>query len=126
MNPKNFPITLVVGASKNPERYSFKAIQSLVANGYPVLAFGLRNETIHNVEVKTDLHFTEPIHTITMYVGPDRQSELIPQLLKLNPHRIIFNPGTENPLFIQQAQQQGIKTELACTLVLLSTGQYNS
>jgi hypothetical protein len=61
-----------------------------------------------------------------MYVGPDRQSELIPQLLKLNPHRIIFNPGTENPLFIQQAQQKGIKTELACTLVLLSTGQYNS
>jgi hypothetical protein len=61
-----------------------------------------------------------------MYVGPDRQAEIIPKLLELKPQRIIFNPGTENPIFIEKAIQQGIKTELACTLVLLSTGQYTS
>jgi predicted CoA-binding protein len=120
------PITLVVGASKNPERYSYKAIRSLISNGYPVLAYGLRNEIVDGIEIQTDLDFKEAIHTITMYVGPDRQAEIIPKLLELKPKRIIFNPGTENPIFIEKAIQQGIKTELACTLVLLSTGQYTS
>ena len=120
------PITLVVGASKNPERYSYKAIRSLISNGYPVLAYGLRNEYVDGIAIQTDLDFNEAIHTITMYVGPDRQAEIIPKLLELKPQRIIFNPGTENPIFIEKAIQQGIKTELACTLVLLSTGQYTS
>ena len=120
------PITLVVGASKNPERYSYKAIRSLISNGYPVLAYGLRNENVDGITIQTDLDFKEAIHTITMYVGPDRQAEIIPKLLELKPQRIIFNPGTENPIFIEKAIQQGIKTELACTLVLLSTGQYTS
>ena len=125
MNTEN-PITLVVGASKNPERYSYKAIRSLISNGYPVLAYGLRNENVDGIAIQTDLDFKEAIHTITMYVGPDRQAEIIPKLLELKPQRIIFNPGTENPIFIEKAIQQGIKTELACTLVLLSTGQYTS
>lgn len=120
------PITLVVGASKNPERYSYKAIRSLLSYGHPVLAFGLRNEIVQDIEIQTDLNFKETIHTITMYVGADRQTEIIPKLLALKPQRIIFNPGTENPIFIEKANQQGIKTELACTLVLLSTGQYTS
>lgn len=126
MNPENSLFTLVVGASSNPERYAYKAIKQLNAHGYPVLAFGLKNDSVDGIEIQTNLHFSEPIDTITMYVGPDRQQAIIPELFKLNPRRIIFNPGTENPSFIQQAQQQGIITEIACTLVLLSTDQYNA
>jgi predicted CoA-binding protein len=126
MNPENSLFTLVVGASSNPERYAYKAIKQLNAHGYPVLAFGLKNDSVDGIEIQTNLHFSEPIDTITMYVGPDRQQAIIPELLKLHPRRIIFNPGTENPTFIQQAQQQGIITEIACTLVLLSTDQYNA
>lgn len=126
MNPENLPYTLVVGASSNPERYAYKAIKQLNAKGYPVLAFGLKNDSVDGIEIQTHLQFSTPIDTITMYVGPDRQQSLIPELLKLHPRRIIFNPGTENPSFIQQAQKQGIITEIACTLVLLSTDQYNA
>jgi predicted CoA-binding protein len=126
MNPENLPYTLVVGASSNPERYAYKAIKQLNANGFPVLAFGLKNDSVDGIEIQNHLQFSTPIDTITMYVGPDRQQSLIPELLKLNPRRIIFNPGTENPSFIQQAQQKGIITEIACTLVLLSTGQYDA
>ncbi|MBF4984094.1 CoA-binding protein, partial [Nonlabens mediterrranea] len=38
--------------------------------------------------------------------------------------RVIFNPGTENPEFYEKLNQAGIKSEVACTLVLLGTGQY--
>lgn len=47
-------------------------------------------------------------------------------ILKLKLARIIFNPGTENPELEALAHQARIKTEDACTLVLLSSGQYEA
>jgi hypothetical protein len=44
--------------------------------------------------------------------------------VSLKPKRIIFNPGTENSELIAIAQTNGIETEIACTLVLLSINQY--
>jgi uncharacterized protein len=98
------PITLVVGASKNPERYSYKAIRSLISNGYPVFAYGLRNEIVDGIEIQTDLDFKEAIHTVTMYVGPDRQAEIIPKLLELKPEKDHLSIREQKILlFIQQA-----------------------
>lgn len=123
MNPDNTPYTLVVGASTNPERYAYKAIRALRRHNIPVKAFGLREGQVDDVAIHTSLPADQP-DTITLYVGPDRQAPLIPQLIALKPRRILFNPGTENPVFIQQAQSAGIETELACTLVLLASNQY--
>ena len=59
-----------------------------------------------------------------MYIGPQHQPAYYDYILELNPKRIVFNPGTENPEFETLAQSKGIAVEEACTLVLLSTGQY--
>jgi predicted CoA-binding protein len=115
--------TLVVGARTNPERYAYKAIHLLRSNQHPVLAFGLKTGLVADITIQTEIP-QESIDTITLYVGPDRQGELIAPLLALSPKRIIFNPGTENPAFIEQARLAGVETEIACTLVLLSTGAY--
>ncbi len=120
----NKPITLVVGASTNPERYAFRAIEKLRANHYPVLAFGLKEGHVGDVVICKQLPMQTAIDTITLYVGPDRQAELIEPLLDLKPRRIIFNPGTENQAFIEQAEQAGVIAEIACTLVLLSMHTY--
>ena len=39
-------------------------------------------------------------------------------ILNLNPKRVIFNPGTENPAFFKLLERQNIAYEIACTLVL--------
>ena len=66
----------------------------------------------------------ENIDTVTLYVGPQNQPEYYQYIGDLNPRRVIFNPGTENPEFISQLKASGIYTEIACTLVLLATGHY--
>jgi uncharacterized protein len=119
-------ITLVVGASENPLRYSNIATKRLLENGYKVICFGNKAGKIATVEIDTHLPAHTPIHTITMYVNPGIQHEMSAELLKLNPKRIIFNPGTENPALEKQALEQGIETLQACTLVLLSTGMYSN
>ena len=116
--------TLVIGASENPHRYSNKAIRALVSHQHEVVAIGLRKGEVAGVSFDSEKKAFENIDTVTMYVGPQNQPEYYSYILGLNPHRVIFNPGTENPEFIAQLQAAGIYPEIACTLVLLATGQY--
>ena len=116
--------TLVIGASANPSRYSFLAVQKLTAHQHPVVALGLKKAMIGNTAIETEKKPFADIDTVTLYLNPIRQKEYYDYILSLNPKRIIFNPGTENEELYKLAAQKGIKTMEACTLVLLSTGQY--
>ncbi|MEA5428155.1 CoA-binding protein [Arcicella lustrica] len=116
--------TLVVGASTNTERYSFKATKMLLAKGHEVELLGKRVGEIEGKEINTSNPDFKNIDTITLYVGPNYQPDLYDYLLGLKPRRIIFNPGTENEAFEEKAKTAGIIVEEACTLVLLSTKQY--
>ena len=124
MNPLN-DITLIVGASENSARYSNMAAHKLLANGFKIKCFANRAGNIQGHSIETSLPEANSIHTITMYVGPKNQADLINKLIQLNPKRIIFNPGTENPEFEQEAQKKGIEVIEACTLVMLSAGNYS-
>lgn len=118
--------TLVVGASLKPYRYSHIAINRLLAHDEPVMAYGLRSGEVSGVPIHTDQHFfsDKDIHTVTLYVGPQRQEPLIDWIVDLAPRRVIFNPGTENPSFEQKLRDAGVEVLEACTLVMLSTRQY--
>lgn len=116
--------TLVFGASTNPSRYSYLAINRLVDNGHEVVAFGLRNGQVAGVEIDIELKEYDGIDTITLYMNPQRQLDYYEYLMSLNPKRIIFNPGTENPEFYKLLREKNIQFEQACTLVLLSINQY--
>lgn len=116
--------TLVVGASTNPERYSFIAANMLKSYGHEIILFGKKAGIVAGSQIETIQKPFEEIDTITMYVGATHQTELYDYLIELKPRRIIFNPGTENPVFEEKAQKAGIAVEEACTLVLLSTKQY--
>ncbi|MFA5328969.1 MAG: CoA-binding protein [Prolixibacteraceae bacterium] len=116
--------TLVIGASENPERYSNKAIRALLAHHHEVVAIGLREGLVSGVPFNSEKLDFKDIDTVTLYVGPKNQPEYYQYILSLKPQRVIFNPGTENPEFIAELKKAGIFPEIACTLVLLSTGQY--
>jgi predicted CoA-binding protein len=116
--------TLVIGASENPGRYSYKAINALVSHRHEVVAIGLRNGEVAGIPFDSEKKAFENIDTVTLYVGPQNQPEYYSYLIGLKPNRVIFNPGTENHEFIEQLKAAGIYPEIACTLVLLATGQY--
>lgn len=116
--------TLVLGASDNPARYSFRAVHQLKSHGHEVVPVGIRKGTVAGLPIHTDRPAAADIDTVTLYVGPQNQSSWYDYILDLQPRRIIFNPGTENPELERLAQARGIATEEACTLVMLSIGQY--
>lgn len=116
--------TLVLGASDNPARYSYLAINRLRGRGHPVVAIGLRRVMAGDVDIETEKKPFEGVDTVTLYLNSTRQKEYYDYILSLHPKRIIFNPGAENDELFALAQANGIQTMEACTLVLLSTGSY--
>ena len=116
--------TLVLGASANPARYSNLAINRLKGHQHPVVAIGKRAGNVAGVPIETERKAFEDIDTITLYLNPANQKEYYDYIISLHPKRIIFNPGTENDELIELARQHNIKPLEACTLVMLSTGQY--
>lgn len=116
--------TLVLGASLNPDRYSFMAVNSLLAKNHEVVAVGQKSGMIKDVRILTEPENFEDIDTVTLYLNPQRQKQYYDYIISLKPRRVIFNPGTENPEFYLLLQEHHIEAEVACTLVLLSTGQY--
>jgi predicted CoA-binding protein len=116
--------TLVIGASENPERYSYKAIHQLVSSKHEVKALGLRKGNVAGIEIETGFPLFKDIDTITLYVGPANQSVYFDYIISLNPRRVIFNPGTENPELFKLLEENKIEVEVACTLVLLATKSY--
>jgi uncharacterized protein len=116
--------TLVIGASENPERYAFKAMTSLVKHGHEVIGLGLKEGQVAGSKIITGKPQFTDIDTVTLYIGTRNQGEWIDYLIGLKPKRIIFNPGTENPEFLEKATAAGIECEVACTLVMLSIGNF--
>ncbi len=116
--------TLVLGASENPQRYSYLAIQKLQLYNHPVVAIGKKAGTVLGINIVNKAEPEEDIDTVTLYLNPINQKKYLDYIISLNPKRIIFNPGTENEELASLAKKNGIKTMQACTLVLLSTGQY--
>lgn len=116
--------TLVLGASDNPARYSFMAINSLVRRGHPVVAVGLTGGEVAGIPISKEPTGFEDVDTITLYLNPKNQEQYYDYILGLNPDRVIFNPGTENPELYRLLRERSIIPEVGCTLVMLSTGQY--
>jgi predicted CoA-binding protein len=118
--------TVIIGATSNPARYAYAAAKMLSQRSIPFVPVGIKKGQVFGEEIR-DLRekpHIEDVHTVTLYLGPHNQGEWYDYILSLKPERIIFNPGTHNPKLITLAQKQNVEVLPACTLVMLSTGQF--
>ena len=116
--------TLVLGASDNPSRYSYLAVNRLRSHGHSVVAIGKKKSLVADVPIEKEKKDWKDVDTITLYLNPIHQQQYYDYILSLKPKRIIFNPGAENNELADLAIKNGITPIEACTLVLLSTNQY--
>lgn len=116
--------TVVLGATPNSARYAYLATMRLVQYGHEVVPLGIRDGNIAGIEIRKGMPVLDNVDTITLYLNAGRQREYYDYILSLNPKRIIFNPGAENPELKKLAREKGIETIEGCTLVMLSIGVY--
>ncbi|WP_410220145.1 CoA-binding protein [Pedobacter sp.] len=116
--------TLIIGASTNPERYAYKAAHMLTAKGHSIINIGVKEGEVAGVKIEKPSEPYHDVDTITLYIGVPTQPQYYNYILETKPKRVVFNPGTENAEFEDMLEQNGIEAIEACTLVLLTTGQY--
>ncbi|MBS1651365.1 MAG: CoA-binding protein [Bacteroidetes bacterium] len=124
MLSKQNKITVVIGASPNEERYSYKACIKLSENGHTVYPLGVKNGSINHLEIITQRPIINNVNTVSLYINKNIQTTWENYIISLSPKRVIFNPGTENPEFEVKLKSQNIEIINACTLVMLSIGNY--
>jgi uncharacterized protein len=117
-------LTLVLGASPNPERFSYKAVRSLKRHNHEVVAIGRREGFIEDTPIITGQPLIKDVHTVTIYLAPYHQGEIFDYVLALRPKRVIFNPGTKSPEFEEWLESYDIEIVHNCTLVMLATGRF--
>lgn len=115
----------VLGASTNPERYSYKAVKLLDEMGYGVFPVHPSGRDIDGIKCYHNLAEIEnEIDTVTVYLGERNSAPIIDEIISARPRRIILNPGAESDELTRQCEAEGIIVLEACTLVLLRTGQF--
>ena len=119
--------TIVLGANNNPEKYAYKAVDFLQGLGQTIYPVGIKSGEVLGLKIEQD--FSHLIHlknidTVSLYVGPQNQTNWIQAIIDLKPKRVIFNPGTENQDFEELLEANCIEAIEACTLVMVRTGQY--
>jgi len=122
----NQQTVVVLGASPKEERYSNKAVKKLLDHDHKVLPVHPKCTEIHGQKCYAHIDdITENVDTLTLYVGKDKSMNLLDNILKMKPRRIIMNPGAENDELEKIAQAQDIEVVRGCTLVMLSTQQFD-
>lgn len=117
--------TLVLGASSNPERYSFRAIRTLQCRKIPVIAVGRRDYDMDNLIIRKGMpEDIGTVHTISMYMNPSNQVAYYDYILSIHPRRVIFNPGTTNAELAGLLRRVGIEVINSCMLVMLQGGNF--
>lgn len=116
----------ILGASGNPERYSNKAQIQLTKHGHSVYSVSKKEASILGIKTFGSLSdIKDPIDTVTVYINPTLLADEIDKILALKPRRVIFNPGAESSEVEKVLSNNGIHVVEACTLVLLSTNQFD-
>lgn len=109
---------LVFGYSDSPDRYSHMAAELLKNYKHETVTINPRMEE-ELQKINTDYH------TLTLYVNPTISDKYQDILLKSRPKRVIFNPGTENPVLQKKFETMGAEVVIGCTLVMLRTNQFD-
>ena len=116
---------VVLGASNKPHRYANKAIRMLQEYGYHVVPVHPKLENIEGLVVKHKLeNIQQTVDTLSLYIGADRSAKLIESIIKLNPVRVIFNPGTESEALELELYRNDISFVKDCTLLMLEHGRF--
>jgi len=117
-------LVVVLGASPNPDRFSYKAVKQLLRHNHQVVAIGKRAGMIKDVPIQTGQPALTGVHTVLMYLAPYHQGEIFDYVISLRPKRVIFNPGTESSEFEEILESYNVDVVHDCSLVMMATGRF--
>lgn len=109
----------IIGASTNREKYGNKAVRAYVKNGDEVFPIHPAQSEIEGLKTYANvLEIPGEIDVASFYVQPEIGLRVLEQCAQKGIREIILNPGAESDAILQRAQELGISTSVACSILM--------
>ncbi|MFM7100829.1 MAG: CoA-binding protein [Verrucomicrobiota bacterium] len=114
----------VLGASKDPAKFSNRAVRAYLARGYRVYPVNPRETAIEGLPAWASVRdLPERPQRVSAYLPPPVLLRVLPEVAARGCDELWLNPGTDTPEVVAAAGALGLKVVQACSLVSLATEQ---
>ena len=117
----------VIGASKDRHKFGNKALRAFARQGHIVYAINPNEVEVEGHRTyATVLDVPGPIDMATVYVPPEVGVTVLDDLAEKRVGEVWLNPGAEDEALIARANELGLKTIQACSILGIgeSPGDY--
>ena len=115
------PNWAVVGASDNPDRYSYKIIEKLIERGFRVYPVSPKLEELMGLKAYSTISdIPDEVDVVDMVVNPRIGIKVMEEISKKDIRYVWLQPGAESTEIHQFAKEKGIEAIDACILAVLS------
>ena len=119
MNPKEYKLIAVVGVSEDASKYGHKIFRDLLNAGYPVKGVNPKGGFVLDSHVYKCLSDLEQLPDLVItVVHPQVTERVIEECNKLGVKTVWMQPGSESQTAVEKAAEYGIKTIVACFMVV--------
>ena len=117
--PAPKPTVAVLGASQNREKYGNKSVRAHLQQGYDVFPVNPKAETIEGLACYPSLADVPvaQLDRVSIYLPPGIGITMLEEIQAKNPKEVWLNPGSESAELLQRAEELGLETIQACSIV---------
>jgi predicted CoA-binding protein len=108
----------VVGANNDRSKFGNKAVRAFLKAGYEVFPVHPAQTVVENLACSKSIQDV-PVrpNLVSVYVGPDRLLQILPDIASKGCDELWLNPGTESSAVLQKARELGLKVKQTCSII---------
>ncbi|MCC7518681.1 MAG: CoA-binding protein [Verrucomicrobiae bacterium] len=108
----------IVGASANQEKFGNKAVRAYVQQGWTVYPVNPKESEIEGLKAfRSVRELPVGVEAASLYLPPNLVPGILQDLAAKGIRKVWLNPGTESDAAIERAEELGIETVVACSIV---------
>lgn len=112
----------VIGASNDRTKYGNKAVRAFQRAGYKVFPVHPAQTEVEQMPCyKTVRDVPEKPNLVSVYVGPERLLQILPDISARGCDELWLNPGTVSEDVLEKAKELGIKTAQLCSIIAVGS-----
>lgn len=108
----------IIGASKNRDKYSNKAVRAYKKNNHVVFPVNPNEREIEGLTCYNSvLSIPLDVEVVSMYLPPAIGLKVIPEIIQKKITKVFLNPGSESKEIIDLLKKNKTKFELKCSIL---------
>lgn len=117
------PTVAIVGASRDRSKYGNISLRAHLNRGYEVYPVNPNASEVEGITCFASVSDipVHPLDRVTVYLPPHQTLALLDELEALHPREIWLNPGSADRRVRERAEELGLETIEACSIVDLGT-----